>query len=208
MLVVAAVVAVPLLRVGDVVDQPSGDPVLAGHGRVLRRRGRRADVGGDADAGGGFPAVSGPVAGGVEPVVVQGGGRPPVAGDRAFARCGGGGAFVAGAGGGTFVPPRVVEVCDGVAQLRPDGAGVVADELADGLVADAVARAMRAEPWPMTCRARSRSRVPVASSRARGSDRLVTVRTAAAVPGCVRLRPEARPRTAAGDSAAAAAIER
>ena len=30
------------------------------------------------------------------------------------------------------------------------------------------ARAMRAEPWPITCRARSRSRVPPASSRARG----------------------------------------
>ena len=37
------------------------------------------------------------------------------------------------------------------------------------------ARAMRAEPWPMTCRARSRSRVPPASTRARRSDALVTV---------------------------------
>ena len=70
------------------------------------------------------------------------------------------------------------------------------------------ARAMRAEPWPITCRARSRSRVPVASSRACGRAGLVTVRTAAAVPGCARLRPEARRWTAPGDNAAAAAIER
>jgi hypothetical protein len=71
-----------------------------------------------------------------------------------------------------------------------------------------VARAMRAEPWPMTWSARSRSRVPFALSRCRGSDRPVTLRTAAAVAGCARLRPEARPRTVAGESAAAAAIER
>ena len=70
------------------------------------------------------------------------------------------------------------------------------------------ARAIRAEPWPMTCRARSRSRVPAASTRARGRVRLVTLSTAAAVPDCARLRPEARPRTAAGESAAAVAIER
>ena len=70
------------------------------------------------------------------------------------------------------------------------------------------ARAMRAEPWPITCSARSRSRVPVASSRARGRDRLVTLSTAVAAPGCARLRPEVRPRTVAGESAAAAAIER
>ena len=36
------------------------------------------------------------------------------------------------------------------------------------------ARAMRAEPWPMTCRARSRSRVPPASRRARRRVALVT----------------------------------
>ena len=36
------------------------------------------------------------------------------------------------------------------------------------------ARAMRAEPWPITCRARSRSRVPPASRRARGRVWLVT----------------------------------
>ena len=71
-----------------------------------------------------------------------------------------------------------------------------------------VARAMRAEPWPITCRARSRSRVPPASSRACGRAGLVTVRTAAAVPGCARLRPEARRWTEPVDSAAAAAIER
>ena len=70
------------------------------------------------------------------------------------------------------------------------------------------ARAMRAEQWPMTCRARSRSRVPPASTRARGSVRGVTVRTAVAVPGCARLLPATRRWTAAGEIAAAAAIER
>ena len=70
------------------------------------------------------------------------------------------------------------------------------------------ARAMRAEPWPITCRARSRSRVPVASSRACGRAGLITVRTAVAVPGCALLLPEARAWTVSGDSTATAAIER
>jgi hypothetical protein len=43
------------------------------------------------------------------------------------------------------------------------------------------ARAMRAEPWPITCRARSRSRVPPASTQPRGMLVLVTASTAAAV---------------------------
>src|ERR1035441_10368245 len=42
------------------------------------------------------------------------------------------------------------------------------------------ARAMRAELWPMTCRARSRSRVPPASRRARGTVPLVTAWTTGA----------------------------
>ena len=70
------------------------------------------------------------------------------------------------------------------------------------------ARAMRAEPWPMTCRARSRSRVPPASSRDPDKMRLVTLRTAVAVAGCAALRPAARSQTVPGDSAVAAAIER
>ncbi len=70
------------------------------------------------------------------------------------------------------------------------------------------ARAMRAEPWPMTCRARSRSRVPPASSRDPDRMRRATVRTAVAVAGCALLRPVARALTVSGDSAAAAAIER
>ena len=41
---------------------------------------------------------------------------------------------------------------------------------------------MRAELWPITCSARSRSRVPPASSRPRGRASLVTVSRAAAVP--------------------------
>ena len=86
-------------------------------------------LGGDAGAGGGFPALAGPVAGGVELVVVEGGGGAPVPGDGLAAGGGGGGALGAGAGGGTLVPPRVVQVGDRVAQLRPDGAGVAADEL-------------------------------------------------------------------------------
>src|SRR5580693_8088952 len=70
------------------------------------------------------------------------------------------------------------------------------------------ARAMRAEPWPITCRARSRSRVPPASTRDLGRAGPVTVRTAVAVAGCALLRPVARALTVAGDNAAAAAIER
>ena len=38
---------------------------------------------------------------------------------------------------------------------------------------------MRAEPWPITCRARSRSRVPPASTRARGPVALVIGMTTA-----------------------------
>src|ERR1035441_2312633 len=51
------------------------------------------------------------------------------------------------------------------------------------------ARAMRAELWPMTCRARSRSRVPPASRRARGTVPLVAARTTGA-PLAARRRAE------------------
>src|SRR5208282_4664878 len=94
--------------------------------------GGRADVGGGAGAGGGFPAVAGPVAGDVELVVVQGGGGAPVPGDGAFAGGGGRAALGGGAFGGAFVPPGVVEAGDGVAELGGDGAGVAGDEFADG----------------------------------------------------------------------------
>ena len=73
----------------------------------------------------------------VEQVVIESGGGAPVPGDGLAAGGGGGGALGAGAGGGALVPPRVVQVGDRVAQLRPDGAGVAADELADGGLADA-----------------------------------------------------------------------
>ena len=95
------------------------------------------DVRGGAGAGGGFPAVLGLVAGNVEPVVIQRGGGAPVPGPGTVARGGGGGAFEAGAAGGAFVPPGVVDAGDGVAQLRADGAGLAADELADGRRVDA-----------------------------------------------------------------------
>ena len=74
----------------------------------------------------------GPVAGGVEQVVVQGCGGAPVPGDGAFAGGGGRASFEAGAGGGSFVPPGLVDGDDGGAQPGTDGAGVAADELADG----------------------------------------------------------------------------
>src|SRR6266852_1395374 len=99
--------------------------------------GGRTEVWGDAGAGGGFPAVAGAVAGEVELVVVQGGGGAPVPGDGAAAGQGGGGALGAGAFGGALVPPGVVQVGDGVAQLWADGAGGAADELLDGRAADA-----------------------------------------------------------------------
>src|SRR5271167_789596 len=99
--------------------------------------GGRADAGGGAGAGGGFPALAGPVAGDIELVVVQGGGGAPVPGDGAFAGGGGGAAFGAGAFGGAFVPPGVVDGGDRVAQLGADGAGVSADQGADGHLADA-----------------------------------------------------------------------
>src|SRR5690349_11283673 len=97
----------------------------------------QADVGGDAGAGGGFPAVPGAVAGDVELVVVQGGGGAPVAGDGAFAGGGGRSAFGAGAFGSALVPPGLVQVADGVEQVRADGAGLAADEFLDGGLADA-----------------------------------------------------------------------
>jgi hypothetical protein len=99
--------------------------------------GGRGDVGGDPGAGGGFPAVPGAVAGDVEQVVVEGGGGAPVPGDGAFAGGGGRGAVEPGAGGGALVPPGVVELGDGVAEFEADGAGVAADDLADGRLADA-----------------------------------------------------------------------
>src|SRR5690242_20638862 len=99
--------------------------------------GARADVAGDAGAGGGFPAVLRAVAGNVELLVVQRGGGAPVSGDGAFAGGGGCGAFGAGAFGGALVPPGFVQVDDGVAQMRADGAGLAADECLDGGLADA-----------------------------------------------------------------------
>ena len=140
----------------------------------------------------GFQPYAGPVAGDVEQVVVQGGGGAPVPGDGAFAGGGGRGALGAGAAGGAFVPPGVVEAGDGVAQLRADGAGVAADELADGhrVDADGAGDAGRAvahhvqgpQPQPGAGRVQP----------CLGRVRLVTVRTAVAVPGCALLRPEAR----------------
>jgi hypothetical protein len=60
----------------------------------------------------------------------------------------------------------------------------------------------------MTCRARSRSRVPPASIRARGRDLLVTASNAVEVQPAGWLRPAAMSQTVAGASPAAAAIER
>src|SRR5690349_18141016 len=94
------------------------------------------DVGGDAGAGGGFPAVAGAVTRNVELVVVEGGRGTPVAGDGALAGGGGGAALEPGAGGSALVPPGVVQVGDGVAQLGADGAGVAANDLADRHLAD------------------------------------------------------------------------
>ena len=99
--------------------------------------GRRADIGGGASAGGGHPALPGQVAGEVEQVVIQGGGRAPVPGDGAFAGGGSRGALEGGAGGGAFVPPGVVGGDDRGTQLGAYGAGVAADELADGFRVDA-----------------------------------------------------------------------
>src|SRR5205807_10330472 len=84
-----------------------------------------------------FPALAGPVAGDVEQVVIQGGAGAPVPGDGALAGGGGRAAVGAGAGGGALVPPGVVQVCDLVAEPGADGAGVAADDLADGHLADA-----------------------------------------------------------------------
>jgi hypothetical protein len=88
-----------------------------------------AEVGGGAGAGGRFPVVTGPIAGRVEQVVVEGGGSGPVPGDGLFAGGGGCSAFESRTAGGALVPPRVIEVRDGVAQLAADGTGVAADEL-------------------------------------------------------------------------------
>ena len=67
---------------------------------------------------------------------------------------------------------------------------------------------MRAEPWPITCRARSRSRLPPASTRPRGTLWLVTASTAAVVPRLGRRRPRSRSETVAGARPAAAAMAR
>jgi hypothetical protein len=67
---------------------------------------------------------------------------------------------------------------------------------------------MRAEPWPITCRARSRSRVPPASTRPRGTLLLVTASTAALVPRFGRRLPRSRSETVAGARPAAAAMPR
>src|SRR5271165_5226908 len=68
---------------------------------------------------------------------MQGGAGAPVSGDGAAAGASGGGTFGAGAFGGALVPPRVIEVGDGIAQLGADGAGVAADEALDGFLAHA-----------------------------------------------------------------------
>ena len=62
---------------------------------------------------------------------------------------------------------------------------------------------MRAEPWPITCRARSRSGLPPASTRPRGTAWLVTVSTAVVVPRWGRRRPRSRSETVAGARPAA-----
>ena len=97
----------------------------------------RADVGSDAGAGGGFPALAGPVARGVEQGVIEGGGGAPVPGDGPAAGGGGGAALGAGAFGGPLVPPGVVKSGHLVAEFRADGAGVTADEFGNGCFADA-----------------------------------------------------------------------
>ena len=81
--------------------------------------------------------MPGPVAGDVEQVVVEGGGGAPVPGDGALAGGGGRAAVEPGAGRGALVPPGVVQVGDLVAEPGADGAGVAADDLADGHLADA-----------------------------------------------------------------------
>ena len=70
------------------------------------------------------------------------------------------------------------------------------------------ARATRAVPWPMTCRARSRSRVPPASMRARCRLPLVTLDRALSVVGVDWRRPEARSWMVPGARPAAAAMAR
>ena len=137
-LAVAAAVAVAFQDVEDFEDEAPGQALVVGHVPLLfLRECGRVDVRGDAGSGGGFPAVLGLVAGDVEPVVIQGGGGAPVPGHGAVAGGGGRGALEAGAAGGAFVPPGVVQAGDGVAQLRADGAGLAADELADGHRVDA-----------------------------------------------------------------------
>src|SRR5689334_6258187 len=104
---------------------------------VVTAAGGQTDVGRNAGAGGGFPAVLGAVAGDVALVVVQGGGGAPVSGDCALAGGGGRSAFGAGAFRGALVPPGFVQVGDGVAQVRADGPGPAADQFLDGGLADA-----------------------------------------------------------------------
>ena len=67
---------------------------------------------------------------------------------------------------------------------------------------------MRAEPWPITCRARSRSRLPPVSTRPRGTAWLVTVSTAVVVQRFGRRRPRARSETVARSRPAAFAMAR
>jgi hypothetical protein len=108
----------------------------------------QADVGGDAGAGGRSVAGAGAVAGDVKLVVVQGGAGAPVPGGGAAAGAGGGSAFGRGAFGGALVPPRGVQAGDRVAQRRADGAGVAADQPADGFLphAEGAGEAGRAVP--------------------------------------------------------------
>ena len=125
---------------------------------------------------------------------------------RVAAGGGGGGAFGAGAGGGALVPPGVVQVGDRVAQLRADGAGVAADELADGGLADAegagdAGRAVAhdvqgAQPQPGAAGVDAAAR----------DGGLVTARMAVVVPRVGRRRPGPGPETVAGARPAAVAM--
>src|ERR1700689_2596653 len=75
---VASAGAVAFQDVEDFEDEAPGQAFVVGHVPLLfLPECGRVDVGGDAGAGGGFPAVLGLVAGDDEPVVIQGGGGAP-----------------------------------------------------------------------------------------------------------------------------------
>src|SRR6266487_631518 len=113
---------------------------MPGDDRVSRasphlRLPRRADVGGDASARCGAPAVGGFVAGDIKLVVIERGSGAPVSGDRAAAGGSGSSALGAGPFGGALVPPLVVDADDDVAEPDADGLGVAIDQGANGLLA-------------------------------------------------------------------------